>query len=197
MIRRAAAPCGALAASAWLARPRAEADGGAPKPARRFEREWRKLERLGSGAFAEVFLVERAGPQDGGGPGAAGPQRAAAKLMSAAHAGVLAREVGAMRRTGLHPNLVGLLDEYSDGAAREKRPVALVLELAAGGELFDWIVARGGGMSEQQAAVLVEAAARGLEHLHARGSEPPLSSRLRRAAIARELVARALVLSGT
>ena len=31
------------------------------------------------------------------------------------------REVGAMRRTGLHPNLVGLLDEYSDGAAREKR----------------------------------------------------------------------------
>ena len=116
MIRRAAAPCGALAASAWLARPRAEADGGAPKPARRFEREWRKLERLGSGAFAEVFLVERAGPQDGGGPGAAGPQRAAAKLMSAAHAGVLAREVGAMRRTGLHPNLVGLLDEYSDGA---------------------------------------------------------------------------------
>ena len=58
---------------------------------------------------------------------------------------MLARELGAMRRAGLHPNLVGLLEEYTAGAsARERTPVALVLELASGGELFDWIVTNEG-----------------------------------------------------
>lgn len=70
------------------------------------------------------------------------------KLRTAVDIEDVRREVEIMRHLPSHPNIVKLKDTYEDDGA-----VHLVMELCAGGELFDRIVARGHYTERAAAAV--------------------------------------------
>jgi len=73
------------------------------------------------------------------------------------------REITCMRAASGHPNVVGLYEVYYTASS-----VALVLQLATGGELFDAIVQRG-SFSEAQAISAVRGLCLALSDLHGRG----------------------------
>ncbi|CAI5485025.1 unnamed protein product [Closterium sp. Yama58-4] len=73
------------------------------------------------------------------------------------------REVAVMALMHGHPHVAALIDTFED-----EQHVHLVMELCAGGELFDRIKAKG-RYSEPQAAVVVATVARVLQQCHAAG----------------------------
>eukprot|EP00897_Mesotaenium_endlicherianum_P007525 jgi/Mesen1/6800/ME000035S06183 len=73
------------------------------------------------------------------------------------------REVAIMHHLSGHPNIVKLKDAYED-----KQSVHIVMELCAGGELFDRIIARG-HYSERAAASLCRTIVQVVEYCHSLG----------------------------
>jgi len=73
------------------------------------------------------------------------------------------KEVSLMKTLNGHPNILNMFDVLEDS---EK--LYLVLELAAGGDLFDKIVSQG-GFTEEQARVYFKQVLNGLAHCHSKG----------------------------
>jgi len=73
------------------------------------------------------------------------------------------KEVSFMKTLNGHPNILNMYDVMED-----KEKLYLVLELAAGGDLFDKIVSLG-GFNEEQARIYFKQLLNGLEHCHAKG----------------------------
>jgi len=92
-----------------------------------------------------------------------------AGLHSASHQEI-AQEISAMREIGHHPNVASLLDVVwlRPDRVNPQGQAVLVLELAAGGALFDHLVEEG-AYSEEYAANIVRQVAMALYHLHSRG----------------------------
>ncbi|KAI8473120.1 MAG: kinase-like domain-containing protein [Monoraphidium minutum] len=80
-----------------------------------------------------------------------------------AQRGRVMREVGATRLLQGHPHAVRLLDVFEDGKAFH-----LVMEMLAGGELFDHISAEG-ALTEARAAAILRSLCLLLAHAHAQG----------------------------
>ena len=154
MIRRAAAPV-RRARRVGLARAPARRGGRRRAQAARGASSASGASSTGSAAARPRRSSRRArGPQDGGGPGAAGPQRARGE---AHERGARGRARARGRRDAAHgpapePRRPARRVLRTAPRARSARSRSCSIFLAPGGELFDWIVARGGGMSEQQAA---------------------------------------------
>ncbi|KAE9590733.1 hypothetical protein Lal_00022974 [Lupinus albus] len=85
------------------------------------------------------------------------------KLKTAIDIDDVRREVEIMRHLPKHPNIVTLKDTYEDDNA-----VHLVMELCAGGELFDRIVARG-HYTERSAAVIIKTIVEVVQMCHKHG----------------------------
>ena len=112
-----------------------------------FLQHYTLLEKLGKGHFAEVFLaVEKATGQ-----------RYAIKIFSK-HPGTeersktegLQQEIAVLMGVN-HPNMLCLKDTFDEGNA-----VYLVLELAAEGELFNWIVMKQKLTEEETRKVFIQ-----------------------------------------
>ena len=80
------------------------------------------------------------------------------------------QEITAMRRCGQHPNVVALLDVVwvQPDNINPYGEAVLVMELAAGGGLFERLVEEG-AYSEEYAAKITRQIAVALYHLHSRG----------------------------
>ncbi|TAQ83516.1 hypothetical protein B7494_g8157 [Chlorociboria aeruginascens] len=124
-----------------------------------FEKQYTILEKLGKGHFAEVFLcVEKATGQ-----------RYAVKVFTK-QPGVeertktegLQQEIAVLMGVS-HPNMLCLKDTFDEGNA-----VYLVLELAAEGELFNWIVMKQ-KLTEAEARKIFIQLFQGIKYLHERG----------------------------
>lgn len=85
------------------------------------------------------------------------------KLRTAVDIDDVRREVEIMRLLPPHPNIVSLKDTYEDDSA-----VQIVMELCAGGELFDRIVARG-HYTERAAAVVTKTIVEVVQVCHKNG----------------------------
>ena len=118
--------------------------------------------RLGTGAFGEVWLAVDS----------VSGRRVAIKVMSLANMerATVQREIDAMRKIGRHPNIAELLAVVwvRDEPSAPPTDVALVLELASGGGLFQRLVEEG-PYSEQRATQIVRQIALAVYHLHSRG----------------------------
>ena len=117
---------------------------------------------LGKGGFGEVWLAtdRRTG------------QKVAVKVLSLKHLPrtMVEQEITAMRRCGRHPNVVALLDVVwvEPDSTNPYGEAALVMDLAAGGGLFERLVEEG-AYSEEYAATIIRQIAVALYHLHSRG----------------------------
>ena len=144
------------AASGW--RPE-EADA---VPRARLRSRYNFKKSLGKGGFGEVWLAV---DKSSGKP-------VAIKVLSLQHLprGEIEKEIKAMRRCGKHPNVVALLDVVwvSPDGTNPHGEAALVMELAAGGGLFERLVEQG-AYSEEYAAKILRQIAVALYHLHSRG----------------------------
>ncbi|XP_039068373.1 calcium-dependent protein kinase 20-like [Hibiscus syriacus] len=90
--------------------------------------------KLGQGQFGTTYLcVEK-----GTGKEFAGKSIAKRKLTSATELDDVRREIHIMHRLAGHPNVIQIIGAYEDAVA-----VYVVMELCAGGELFDRIIQRG------------------------------------------------------
>ncbi|CAI5528938.1 unnamed protein product [Closterium sp. Naga37s-1] len=85
------------------------------------------------------------------------------KLVTAEDVEDVKREVAIMHHLVDHPNVVKMKGAYED-----KHSVHIVMELCAGGELFDRIIARG-HYSERAAATLIRTVVSVVEYCHANG----------------------------
>ena len=72
-------------------------------------------------------------------------------------------EVAIMRRLKRHHNIVHMID-----AAQDKKFGYIVMQACTGGELFDRIASRSGGLSERDAAMAVVDVVRAIDHFHAK-----------------------------
>uniref|UniRef100_A0A7S4QZR4 Protein kinase domain-containing protein n=1 Tax=Alexandrium monilatum TaxID=311494 RepID=A0A7S4QZR4_9DINO len=110
---------------------------------------------LGRGAFATVRLATR---RETG-------EAFALKLVSKARTpqDLHQNEVQVLRAAGSHRHIAKLVDHFES-----ERAWAVVLEFAAGGEVFEHICEQG-AYSERTAATVVRQVAEALRHLHARG----------------------------
>jgi calcium-dependent protein kinase len=117
---------------------------------------------LGKGGFGEVWLAtdRRTG------------QKVAVKVLSLKQLprSMVEQEITAMRRCGQHPNVVALLDVVwvQPDNINPYGEAVLVMELAAGGGLFERLVEEG-AYSEEYAAKITRQIAVALYHLHSRG----------------------------
>lgn len=119
--------------------------------------------RLGLGAFGEVWLATEA----------ATGRAVAVKIMSLEQVPIaMARqEISAMRSVGRHPHTVELLlvSWIKESADSPKcTDVALVMEVAVGGQLFERLVSNG-PYSERVASKIANQIALAVYHLHSRG----------------------------
>ncbi|KAL7749136.1 hypothetical protein RI367_005541 [Sorochytrium milnesiophthora] len=107
--------------------------------------------KLGTGTFADVFVVELKNSAETPAP------RYALKLIHKEHIrgkeSVIRREIDVLRKTANHPHLVGLIPGPNSFFETEDY-FYLITELCEGGELFDSIVNRG-FYSEHDAAEVV------------------------------------------
>jgi len=118
--------------------------------------------KLGKGGFGDVYLAI---------DNASGEQVAIKVLsLGAQPREMIEMEAYAMRRIGRHPNIVGLRDVVwvQPDSENSKGEVWLVMDLAAGGGLFERLVEEG-AYSERQAASVVQQVALAIYHLHSRG----------------------------
>lgn len=114
-------------------------------------RKYEPKEQIGSGAFATVYRAEIR---------ATGKSCAVKRLEKrVSNESRLRIEVEALRRVS-HPNITQLLD-----VAEHDEAVFLVIEYAAGGELFDAIVTRG-NYTERDAMLVTTSVLQGLSCLH-------------------------------
>ncbi|QSZ28690.1 hypothetical protein DSL72_003190 [Monilinia vaccinii-corymbosi] len=125
----------------------------------KFLQKYTVLEKLGSGHYATVYLcVEKATGQ-----------RFAVKIFTRKHGvGEKQRIEGFQQEIAIlmgvsHPNMLCLKDTFDEPDA-----TYLVLELAAEGELFNWIVKKG-KLTEQEARKVFVQLFEGLKYLHERG----------------------------
>lgn len=114
-------------------------------------------EVLGAGSFAQVHRAVDRGTGE----------EVAVKVINKAgydarELEYVVREVAIMRSLN-HPNIVSTYDIFETSTH-----LYLVIELCAGGELFD-IVADHGHLSEQRASQVMRSIVRGLEYLHSEG----------------------------
>ena len=169
-LRRGAATAGAAAAAAvaiFALRERWwESDGSweenTPVPRARLEQRYKLIKRIGQGGFGDVWLAKSS----------ATGQEVAIKLMSLEQLprGMIEQEVDAMRRCGRHRHVVELLEVVwvQPDAANPHGEVALVMELAGGGGLFERLVAEG-AYTEKLASIILRQVALAIYHLHSRG----------------------------
>ncbi|CAD6447890.1 605b355b-7eb9-4601-908d-2328416a551f [Sclerotinia trifoliorum] len=125
----------------------------------KFLQKYTVLEKLGSGHYATVYLcVEKCTGQ-----------RFAVKIFTRKHgAGEKQRIEGLQQEIAIlmgvsHPNMLCLKDTFDEPDA-----TYLVLELAAEGELFNWIVKKG-KLTEQETRKVFVQLFEGLKYLHERG----------------------------
>jgi len=121
----------------------------------KYEVDWTKDGVLGQGHYATVYR----------GKNLSSEQLVAVKKVSKKLTRVdsLKTEVEALRKVSGHPNIVNLYDVYLDNEY-----MYLVLEMLAGGELFDRIV-QSGAYSEHDAAAHMKAIGSALQYMHSRG----------------------------
>lgn len=144
-----------------------DASAYAAAPAKRMLRQYQVEHTLGSGLQGKVKLGVDAQTQ----------QRVALKIMDCAKLNRKAmvnvyREVEAMSRVA-HPNVLRLLAvhdelEYTKKDGSSKKVILIVLELATGGELFDFMMYTG-CFSESVARAYFQQLVAGLDECHAQG----------------------------
>jgi len=120
-----------------------------------YDVDWSKAGELGRGHYATVFR----------GRNRATGQPVAIKRIkrSLARPITLKTEIRALRKVKGHPNIVQLYDVYYNDEF-----VVLVLEMLAGGELFDRIVANG-AYSERDASMHIRKITLALQYMHSCG----------------------------
>lgn len=120
-----------------------------------YDVDWSKAGELGRGHYATVFR----------GRNKASGQLVAIKRIRRALArpATLKTEIRALRKVKGHPNIVQLYDVYYNDEY-----VVLVLELLAGGELFDRIVSNG-AYSERDASQHIRKITLALQYMHGNG----------------------------
>lgn len=138
-----------------------------PTPSKRMLRQYQVEHTLGSGLQGKVKLGVDSETQ----------QRVALKIIDCAKLNRKAminvyREVEAMSRVA-HPNVLRLLGvhdelEYTKKDGSSKKVIVIVLELATGGELFDFMMYTG-CFSESVARAYFQQLVAGLEECHAQG----------------------------
>jgi len=117
-----------------------------------YDVDWSKKGELGRGHYAVVFKGQNR---------ATGQLVAIKRIRRAlARPATLKTEIRALRKVKGHPNIVQLYDVYYN-----QEYVVLVLELLAGGELFDRIVSSG-AYSERDASQHVRKIASALQYMH-------------------------------
>jgi len=126
------------------------------------ERRYRFAKSLGRGGFGDVWLAHDV----------SGDRPVAIKVLSLEKLsrGMIEQEIAAMKRCGSHPNVVEFLQVVwvQPDSINEHGEAALVMEVAAGGGLFERLIAEG-AYTEQLASGIVQQIARALYHLHSRG----------------------------
>eukprot|EP01105_Mastigella_eilhardi_P021033 TRINITY_DN5056_c0_g1_i1.p1 TRINITY_DN5056_c0_g1~~TRINITY_DN5056_c0_g1_i1.p1 ORF type:complete len:341 (-),score=109.28 TRINITY_DN5056_c0_g1_i1:79-1038(-) len=120
----------------------------------KFSAKYKLMETIGEGGFSIVKKAQNLKTK----------QVVAAKIIQQCFAQqILEREIQIMKRIGTHPNILQLYDVFIT-----KKNVYLVMELAAGGEVFDHIV-KHGEYSEKDAAFVVRQIVDAVKFLHDQG----------------------------
>mmetsp|Transcript_5262 Transcript_5262/g.8076 ORF Transcript_5262/g.8076 Transcript_5262/m.8076 type:complete len:394 (+) Transcript_5262:290-1471(+) len=120
-----------------------------------YDVDWSKRGELGRGHYAVVFRGQNR---------ATGQQVAIKRIRrSLTRPATLKTEIRALRKVKGHPNIVQLFDVYYN-----QEYVVLVLELLAGGELFDRIVSNG-AYSERDASQHIKKIGHALQYMHSQG----------------------------
>ena len=148
------------------ARSRATAWTTGEIPRSQFESRYRLKKSLGKGGFGEVWLALDV----------SSGKEVAIKVLSMKQLprSMVEQEITAMQRCGRHPNVVSLLDAFwiAPDKTNPHGEAALVMEVAAGGGLFERLV-EDGAYSEEYAAKILQQIAVALYHLRTCRSPPP------------------------
>jgi hypothetical protein len=130
-------------------------------PRSQFESRYVIKKSLGKGGFGEVWLAVDVSTG----------KEVAVKVLSLKQLprAMVEQEITAMRRVGRHPNIVALLDAIwiEPDKINPHGEAALVMEVAAGGGLFERLV-EDGAYSEEYAAKILQQIAVALYHLRTR-----------------------------
>ena len=133
-------------------------------PRSQFESKYVLKKSLGKGGFGEVWLAVDV----------ASGKEVAVKVLSLKQLPrtMVEQEITAMRRCGRHPNVVALLDAFwiAPDKINPHGEAALVMEVAAGGGLFERLV-EDGAYSEEYAAKILQQIAVALYHLRERACQ--------------------------
>jgi len=116
---------------------------------------YRGVDILGTGAFSTVL---RAYGNDG--------SAVAIKRQPETCSAAIRSEVSCLVQAGTHPNVIGLRALFPLPGCDDVRDIAIVLDYAAGGDLFNYCVQHG-TCTEELAAYMLRGLLVGLAHVHA------------------------------